>query len=162
MKKGNAFKYSGFPILLLICIIILTIVFIINTSAKYTSNIDGNSNASIAKWNVIAAPVTANNTIDVVVGNSAVDYSIRVTNNSQVSCNYTITISNVPNGLRISLDGGTEQLPVNNVVTFANAGSFIVGSATQERIHQLSFSADLNTNSFNDDIDIDVTFTQIN
>ena len=162
MKKGNAFTHSGFAILLLICVATLTIVFIINTSAKYTSNIQGDSSGSVASWNIVVTPVTASNTLNVVVGNNAVDYSIRVTNNSQVSCSYTITVSNVPNGLKVSLDDGTEQLPVNNVVTFENVGSFIIGSATQERTHKLSFSADLNTNSFNDDIDINVTFTQIN
>ena len=123
MKKVNALKYSGFAVLLLICVIILTIVFIINTSAKYTSTTQGNSNVSLAKWNVLAEPVTASNTLNVVVGNNAVDYMMRVTNNSDVSCSYTITISNVPNGLKVSLDDGTEQLPTDNIVTFENVPS---------------------------------------
>lgn len=162
MKIKELFIYSSFSVFLLICFILLTLSQSNAAKSKYQSGAVGNQAASVAKWDVSVTPVSANNTIDVIAGNNAVNYSIRVTNNSQVSCNYTIKISNVPDGLKVSLDDGTEQLPTNNIVTFENVGSFIIGNATQERTHKLSFGADSNTNAFDDDIYIDVIFTQIN
>lgn len=162
MKIKKLFKYSGFAIFLLLCLALFTLSQVNDAKSKYKSDARGTTDASTAKWDVSVTPVTANNTIDVVVGNNAVDYLVRVVSSSQVSCNYTITISNVPNSLKVSLDDGTEQLPTNNVLTFTNAGSFLAGDATTERTHKLSFRADLSTDAFNDDITISVAFNQIN
>lgn len=163
MKIKKLIKYSGFAIFLLLCLTLFTLSQVNDANSRYKSEMDGASSGTIAKWDVSLTPVTEGNTFNIIVGNStSVDYTLKVSSNSQVSCNYTIVVSNVPNDIKVSLDNGAEQSPEGNTVTFTNAGSFVADDANTERTHTLSIRADLSTSAFNDDITINVTFNQIN
>jgi len=161
MKIKKRFKHSKFAILLLLCLTLLTLSHVNNAKSKYKSETNGTSNATVAKWDVSLTPVTIGNEFDIVTGNTIVDYSIKVLSNSDVSCRYSIIISNVPNDIKVSLDDGTEQTPSNNKVTFSNVGSFIIGDDIEEHTHKISFSAPIESSANNSQINIQVGFTQI-
>ena len=162
MKIKKTYKYSSFAIFLLLCLTLFTLAHINDAKSKYKSNAGGDSNASVAEWVVALDPVTEGNSFNLVTGNTNVDYTIKVKSISQVSCNYTIIVSNVPNDINVCLDDVNEKTPSANRVIFSNVGSFIIGDGTQEREHKLSFSAPLESSANNNQINIQVVFTQIN
>ena len=162
MKIKKTYKYSSFAIFLLLCLTLFTLAHINDAKSKYKSNAGGDSNASVAEWVVALDPVTEGNSFNLVTGNTNVDYTIKVKSISQVSCNYTIIVSNVPNDINVCLDDVNEKTPSANRVIFSNVGSFIIGDGTQEREHKLSFSAPLESSANNNQINIQVVFTQLN
>ena len=142
MKRKSLFKYSDFAIFLLLCLIVFTLSQAFNTTSKYKSEANASTNAKVAKWDVSITPVTQTNSFNMVAGNSSpVEYTVRVTSNSEVSSIYSIVVSNIPNNVKVSLDGGTEQTPTNNTVTFQNAGTLNVGSTNTYNDHRLLFDA---------------------
>ena len=161
MKVKKNFKHSRFAILLLLCLTLLTLSHVNNAKSKYKAETSGNSNSTVAKWDVSLAPITVGNEFNIVTGNTSVDYSIRVLSNSEVSCRYSIIVTNIPNDIKVSLDNGAQQTPSNNSVTFNNAGSFIIGDNIEERVHKLTFSAPIESSANNNQINIQVAFTQI-
>ena len=161
MKIKKVYKYSGFALFLLLCLTLFTLSQVNDAKSKYKSDTSGTSSATVAKWDVSVIPLTEGSTFNIIAGNTTLDYSVTVTNNSQVSCNYAIIVSNIPNDIKVSLDDGTQQSPSGNTVTFTNAGSFIIGDSTQERTHKLSFSAPVESNANNNQINIQVGFTQL-
>ena len=78
-----------------------------------------------------------------------------------MSCRYTIIISNIPNDINVCLDNVNEKSPTENRVVFSNVGSFILGDGIEEKEHKLSFSAPIDSNANNNQINIQVVFTQI-
>lgn len=162
MKIKNAFTYTRFASFLLICVIILTISYSFGSSARYTSDIAGDSNTSVAKWNVAVTPVTQTNTFSAIAGNTVpIDYTVRVTSTSQVSSMYSIVVTNIPSGVKVAIDDGTEQTPTNNTVTFSNVGTFNIGDANNYRDHKLTFSVPIESNAVNNNnINIQVVFSQ--
>ena len=161
MRIKKTYRYSGFAIFLLLCLALFTIAQINDAKSKYKSNAGGDSNATIAEWVVALNPVTEGNDFNMVTGNTNVDYTIKVKSSSQVSCNYTIIISNVPNDIKVCLDDVNEKSPSENRVIFSNVGSFIIGDGIEEKTHKLSFSAPIESNANNNQINIQVVFTQI-
>lgn len=160
VKKNS--KRSRFAILLLLCLTLLTLSHVNNASSKYKTETNGNSNKTVAKWEVALSPITVGNVFHIVTGNTSVDYSIKVESNSDVSCKYAIIISNIPNDILVALDDGTPQTPSNNSITFNDVGTFNIGSNIKERTHKLSFSAPINSSASISQVNIQVAFTQIN
>ena len=161
-KSKGVFKYAGFAVFLLICLILITIYHTNDTMSKYSSMISGDSSARTAKWDVSIEPVTASNVINMVTGSASQDYTIKVKSRSEVSSSYSIIVSNVPNDVRVSIDDGTEQTPSNNTVTFSNVGTINVGDSSNEKQHKLTFRAPLASNAVtNNQVSIQVSFTQI-
>ena len=162
MRINKQYKYSSFAILLLLCLTLLTLKHINDAKSKYKADANGASNSTIAQWSVSLDSVTDGNSFNIIAGNTSVDYSLKVKSVSEVSCSYAIIVSNVPNDVRASLDDGDPKSPSSNVVTFNNVGSFIIGNGIDERIHKLSFSAPIESSVNNNQINIQVLFTQIN
>lgn len=161
-KMKGIIKYSSFATLLLTCIVIFTLSQVNDAKSRYKTESSGTSGATVAKWNVSMAPITHGTVFNMVAGNNTVEYSVKVTSSSQVSCSYTLIISNVPNDVKVSLDDGEEQTPSNNTVTFENVGSFIIGDGIDEKTHKLTFSAPIESNANTNQINIQAAFTQLN
>ncbi len=162
MKKKSVFKYSDFAIFLLLCLIVFTLSQAFNTTSKYKSEANASSSAKVAKWDVSITPVTQTNSFNMVAGNTApIEYTVRVNSNSEVSSIYSIVVSNIPNNVKVSLDGGLEQIPTNNTVTFQNAGMLNVGSTNTYNDHRLVFDAPIEASAVsNNSINIQVEFIQ--
>ncbi len=153
-------KNSDFALFLLVCLSIITLTHSLAASAKFQSTSNSTTGAKVAKWSVSIEPVTASNVLNIVTGSTAQDYIVKVKSLSEVSSAYSLIVSNVPNDVTVSLDDGTAQTPVNNTVTFSNAGSFSVGGGSNERQHKLTFNAPLNASATNVVVNIQANFTQ--
>ena len=111
------------------------------TFSKYTGIIGRSGSTTVAKWDVsIDTADNSSDTIDVVSDAVTGSYIVKVINKSEVSSTYSISLSNVPADLEVSLDGGTYQTPINNVVTFNNAGTFVANDAVDTHTHVLTFN----------------------
>ena len=147
-----------------ICLIFL--LAIISNSyflARYNSSIQGTDNVSVACWNVNAdISNNENDSLSLVSDNTAAEYKIKITSESEVSTKYSIILSNVPNGLEVKLDDDEDYIIVtDNGITFDNVGSFKVNDEETEHIHTLTFNDPLKSNNIGDyNINIDVIIEQ--
>ena len=147
-------------------IIIIFVLIIFSNSyllAKYTSVLNGSSNSSIAKWSV--SYDTNDNDGDVlslISGNITKDYIIKVTSTSEVSANYSILLTNVPNEMEVKLDNGVYKLPTNNTIIFENISSFGASDLNTTHTHRLIFNAPIDSNiASSTQVGINVIFNQI-
>lgn len=128
--------------------------------AKYISSLDGNDNASVAKWSVEA--VSNVDTLNLVSGNIAGVYVLDVASLSEVSVSYSVILDNAPSGIEVKVDDGVYQtVGASGSITFDNVGSFVAGDTNSTHTHNITFNAPLETNvpSVNQ-VDIDVRFIQ--
>lgn len=159
MKKRRLKK--KFKLFLKIYFIILTFSFSVLTLSKYVSKVEGDGGLKVAKWEVKLDTNLSSDTFTVVMGNGSQNYKLKVYSTSEVGVSYSIVLSNIPNGVQVSLDGATPLTPTNNKITFSNVGQFDANGAIKSREHTLSFSAILGSNEISDtDINMDVVFIQ--
>ena len=164
MRKRYRLKKKPVICLLLIITIIVSNSFFLS---KYTSSIAGTSRKDVAKFDVsISTSDNASDTLNMLSGTTEATYIVKVTSRSEVTSTYEIVLSNVPNGLQVSLDNGTYQTPVNSTVTFSGINcsgcSFDLNSNVTEHTHTLKFFDPLSSsNSGTNSINIDVEFSQI-
>ncbi len=151
--------------LLFTLIYVLFIMLFLNarTISKYTGEALTDGNAVVAKWDVkVDTSITSNN-ISIISGTTTQDYKLQVTSESEVTCSYSIVLSNVPNDVKVAIDGGTPKTPSDNTVTFDNAGSFSINDSELTHEHTLTFSAPLEANAVtNNQINLSVMAEQIN
>ena len=152
-----------------ICLI-LFLILISNTFilSKYSSGINAVSpEKKVAKFDVsINTTDNASDTLTMLSGTTEATYIVKVVSRSDISANYSIVLSNVPNGLQVSLDNGTYQTPVNSTITFAGVNctgcSFTANDSITEHTHTLKFYDLLNSNNTgNKSVNIDVMFSQV-
>ena len=125
---------------IIIFFVVLFSCFLVNkTFSKHTSIVIGSGETDVAKWELILDG--DDNSVDLVPGGSPIDYTLRVTSNSEVSSKYSIEISNLPDTVRISLDNGEYKEPLNGTILFENSGSFISSNTSIVNNHTLSFKA---------------------
>ena len=148
-----------------IIIIILAIIIFSNSYliAKYTSSLNGNSLAAIAKWNVTYdTSDNVSDTLNLISGNETKDYIIKVTSTSDVSANYSIVLSNVPSEMEVTFDNRITKTPVDNTIEFDNIGSFTGNDMNTTFTHTLTFNAPLESNiADTTDVGININFEQI-
>ena len=132
------------------------------TYSRYNDSKGANGKIGIALWDVSIDTTISSDTMNVVSGNGTQSYSFKVESQSEVATQYTIEISNIPNDIEVSLDGGSYQTPYNNKVVFANAGSFAVNQANAENTHTLTIRAPIDTSSASvSQASIQVKFSQV-
>lgn len=132
---------SKFMITFLVIIILfaITILFISNnTFAIFKTKNSGSTILGTAVWNVSAG--ANSNTINLIAGGQSQSYILTVSNNSEVDVTYSIEFSNLPAGMKVSLDEGQLVSEVNNSVTFTNVGSLSF-SNPRTRDHTVTFQA---------------------
>lgn len=136
--------------------------FLVNkTFSRYSSQVIGSGETDIAKWELILDG--DNNSIDLSPGGSSVNYTLKLTSKSEVSGNYSIKISNLPDTVRISLDSGEYMVPIDGVILFEDSGSFKASSSNIINNHILSFKAVEGASSVsNRELDIDIIAKQDN
>ena len=114
----------------------------------------------IAKWKVSIEENDEKN-VSIVSGNDSSTFVLGVKSESEVASNYSIVLSNIPEGVTVTLDGVDEEEPIDGVVTFGNVGT-INATDNDTHEHNLEFSAVLSTAEVsNRHITLDVLFTQV-
>ena len=137
--------------------------FTLITLAKYTSLLNRNGNVSVAKWDVSIAGDNNITLPTMVIGKSSTyqDYNLTVTSLSEVGINYSVIITNVPEGVQIQVDDGNIYNEDNNKITITNLGSFSASDINTTHTHKLSFIVPIDTDTItNQAIDIDIVFVQ--
>ena len=137
--------------------------FSLITLAKYTNLLNRNGNVSVAKWDVALLGENNKTLPTMVIGNSSTyqDYTFTVTSTSEVGINYSVIISNVPEGVEIQVDDSDIYNEDNNKITITNLGSFSSKDTNTTHTHKLSFILPIGIDAItNQELDIDVIFTQ--
>lgn len=148
-------------LLYIICFILFgSVVYITYSSyAKYKSESDISGEPIAASWDVSINSNT--NSLSAIAGNGTVSYTLNVYNDSDVEVGYSIQISNIPNDIQVKLDNGNYVSPVNNIITFSNAGELDYDENTS-RSHTITFQTTLSTSSIsNNSLDFSVNFSQL-
>lgn len=148
-------------LLYLICFLLFGSVLYITYSsyAKYQSSSDISGEPIAASWDVSIDSNT--NSLNAIAGNGTVSYTLNVYNDSDVEVGYSIQISNIPNDIQVKLDNGNYVSPVNNIITFSNAGELDYDENTS-RSHTITFQTTLSTSSIsNNSLDFSVNFSQL-
>lgn len=111
----------------------------------------------VAEWSVSAT--SASDDLDLLAGGEAQSYILSVASTSDVACEYAITVSNVPEGVKVGVDGiAPAAADANGEIVFDGYSLNVRDS----RDHTLVFKASLDAGAMTDhDIDIDVEFAQI-
>lgn len=148
-----------FKIFFVLYFTLFTSFFAANTFAKYYGQVNGNGNVSLAKWDVSIDTPDSDSRIDLIAGNTTDSYNLNITSNSDTKTDYTIVISNLPNNMKVSFDGGTSfQTPSNNIVTFS--GTINANAAVKTVNYNLVFDAPIGVNPETYNASIDVLFSQ--
>ena len=158
--KQEAFK-ERIILFIFVYLIFASLYFSVNTLAKYTGTVSGTGETQVAKWEVSATP-NSNSPMNIIAGNENASYKITVTSTSEVGCDYSISLSNVPTGVMVKLDD-EDPVTVGNdkKVTFTNCGEFSANTQGQQRIHTLELKAGIDiTPVSNNEMNVDVSFVQ--
>ncbi len=132
------------------------------TFSRYYSSGAFDSSLGVAKWRVSVDNTLSNSNLNLVCGNNTQSYTFSVASESEVSAKYHVILSDLPNEIEVSLDGGTFQTPTNHSLTYENVGVFNVQDAQTEHEHTLTFRAPLSSTmpSVNQ-INMEVKFSQV-
>ena len=150
---------------LILYFLIFTLNFTANTFSKYVGRIDGNGTMNVAKWDVSVDDEISSKSISLVSGNTPQEYTFDVISNSEIATKYNIILTNVPNDVKVSIDGHDLKIPNNNRVEFPNAGTFNAKdlSNTNNNIntHTLRFETTIDTEIQNNiSINLNIVFEQ--
>ena len=146
---------------LIIYFLVFTLNFTTNTFSKYVGRIEGNGRMDIAKWDVDVDNEISTKSINLVSGNTAQEYSFEVKSNSETAAKYDIILTNVPNDVKVSIDGHDLKRPTNNEIRFIDVGAFKANDTIRTKTHVLKFITTINTEiQSNTNINLNVVFVQ--
>lgn len=155
MKKK--LMYVTFPFFILISICLIPFIFSI-----FRNVMAGAGSLITASWNVALDTTGNGSSIDIVPGSLNGVYTINVSSNSEVDVTYSIIVSDLPQGVQVSLDSGGYVTPTNNTITFSSVGVINYSDVSKQRQHILTFKANQGTSELLDnEINIDVKFQQL-
>ena len=130
--------------------------------ARYLSTGSFDSIFSVAKWDVSVNNTLSNHSLNLLCGGSGETYQFSVTSESEVTTKYHVILSDVPNDVEVSLDGGSYTTPTNHTITFSDVGIFNIQDAQREHTHTLTFKAPVDASSVGtNDIEMKVSFSQV-
>lgn len=145
----------------LLCLVIFIANFSGDTFSRYATSGIGNSSIDIAKWDVSIDTTNQSNTLNILAGGTPQNYVIKVKSLSEVATIYDLELSNLPNGLEVSVDGGSPETPVNGIITFTKLGTFNINDGNTEHTHTITFNVPLSENIPNtSQINVNVRFIQ--
>ncbi len=117
---------------------------------------DVSGSQTVAVWSISATGT--GDDLDLVAGGEAQTYDLLVSSTSDVACEYAITVSNVPAGVKVGIDDVNPAAADENGTIVFDGYSLNIRSSKN---HALKFVATLDADpTTNQDIDIDVEFAQ--
>lgn len=121
------------------------------------------SSVDAAIWQVSLNQNGISGNVSVTEGSSnGADYVLKLVSDSEVDVAYSITVSNIPSGVVVKLNGDSSYTtPTNGTATFTNAGVINYTGQSEEVTRTLTFKANGGTSSVsNQQVTIDVDFRQ--
>ena len=162
-KRRIALRRYIVPIVFVCC----CVFFVSASSAKMVNegSVVKDGEVSVAGWSVdVSSSNNSNMTLN--AGSNAQQYSLVVTNDSDVASTYSIRVSNIPDGVKIGLDIASDAdlvVPVDGEVEFTNTGGDLGYVAPNNtRTHVLTLSANATAEATQESVDmaIEVLFAQ--
>ncbi len=159
-------RKSMYRLMFLLILAAISTTVIGSSQFKFISTLAKSDSIQVAKWEVAIddSDVTNNsNNMDLVAGGSAKSYKIIISNTSNVGVNYSINLTNLPNGIYVGLDNNPLQLVTDNRITFNDVGIINAQNETTENVeHTIIFQVPLEVDEIEDnEVGISVIFNQI-
>jgi len=154
-------------LIVLLGVIVSSLFLITPTLAIFKSTTSGSQTINLADWSVSLNQTGINNTLNLVSGVTNQSYTVKVNSTSEVDVEYSIVISNIPEGVEVALIvPGEEKTFVepdsNNTITFNNVGTILYSDSDKEKEHILEFKSNLETAEVsNRTVNINVIISQI-
>lgn len=142
-------------------VLVFSIYFIVNSFAKYKSDVVINGETSIAKWELLVNDNGLSD-IDLSIGGDATTYTLRITNKSDVASKYSIYFSDLPDNVLIAIDDGEYKTSADGKIEFIDFGQFNLDDENNVHEYTIYFKASSSALEVSDkEIGLDITFTQI-
>jgi len=129
-----------------------------------TGNNISSDAVGVAKWDVsLSSTATGDEAeLGLVAGGAAMQYPITVTNASDVASDYKITVSGVPEGVKVALDAEGDFKEANNGEVVFDGDDLTINVGGGAKNHILRFAADLDAEALSgsDNITVKVDFIQ--
>ena len=129
--------------LILLCMTLFSTSMLSGLYAKYTAKNNGEDSARVAKFNVEAAGLSGDITVNASQADAAGTYQFTVTNHSEVAITYDLVITfpgGIPDYLQTSLPDKA-AVKSGNTITFSDVAS--LAPATADTPRTLTFTVDL-------------------
>ena len=131
--------------LILLCMTLFSTSMLSGLYAKYIAKNNGEDSARVAKFDVEAAGLSGDITVDASIGQTNGEYKFTVTNKSEVAVSYDLVITfdqALPAGVSLTLQDYGLSISEGNTFTFSKIASLAPGMVGTE--HTLTFQLDLN------------------
>ena len=152
-------------LLILICFVFLVSIFLVVPFSKAIFKSVGSTtgSATAADWDVAIDQTGISSSVSTTIGSAnGTDYTLKLVSNSEVDVVYSITISNIPSGVDVKLNGGSFQTPSNGTYTFSNAGTINYTGSQEEVTRTITFKANNGASAVNaQQVTISVDFKQV-
>ena len=164
-KEKQSILKKKYIVFLLIYFMFFSLYFTSTTMSKYvTEEVITSNSLQVAKWDVDADSSSDKNIV-LVSGDEVTNkqsYFIEVTSNSEVAADYKIVISNLKEGVVVSLDNGAYITPIAGKAVLSNSNcSFNANDTNSIHNHKIMFKANEGAPSAEkDNLNVDIVFTQ--
>lgn len=116
------------------------------------------NSSPLAKWEVNV--LGDNDEFELVAFNECtISYSLSITSLSEVASEYSIIVTDIPDGITMTLDDGDVLTPTSGVIIVEDVDGFEVGD-TETHNHVLKFTSDASAfegvDEFNVDMQVDI------
>ena len=148
---------------LIILVLVLSFFVIKGSYALYKNVINPSADIAAATWSVTLNQSGVNNNLAVVAGdeNSTASYTVNITSTSQVDVIYSIVIEDIPEGVKVKLDDGEYQTPINGQVIYTDVSTINYTDVNKTKSHILTFKAESTaTAALQEEININVVTRQ--
>ena len=149
---------------LIIIIILLSGFYIPSSLGLYRRNNEGVGSLYSSAWEVGLNQTGINDNVTAVKGSTNGTYTLKIVSESEVDTAYSITVSGIPSGVDVALNGynnDTFQTPVSGSTTFTNAGIINYTGQREEVTRTLTFKANNGATLVNSQtVNIRVDFVQ--
>ena len=140
MKKISFKKNLRKNILLAIILFGMTaLIFISPTYSILRDIVISNSDLATADWVVTLEQAGVNNNVTVVPEIATGSYILNVKSLSKVDVVYDVVLSNLPDGVEVSIDGVNYPQVNSGTVTFTNVGTIFASAQQKVNSHVLTF-----------------------
>lgn len=162
-KKNYRTRRKLFVFVLMYALII-TSYFSLHTFSKYISTTNGGTGTKgIAKWDVQLDTSTSSNVINLISGNSTnqQNYILSITSQSEVGVDCSLSVTNLPTGIQLSIDNQATFTESNNTIYVSNFSYFNANDQNSTKNYILTFIAPIDVSAIsNQQIGIDVSCKQ--
>lgn len=143
----------------LVILAIFSFVILPITYSRYIEKGYGSSFSSLANWNVEMISSDSEELELLAHSVSESTYSFNITSTSEVACDYSIALTNIPNDINVYVDNTLRNVS-SGTVNISKLGGFDLGSENTTHSHIIKFVTTNSTSAKDINVNLDVTIKQ--